>query len=158
MAPSLVAQDGIVYCIGGRSGGALAVRCGGRGDVTPTHRVWTGRKGSNVSSPLLHEGRLYWMHESRGVAYCADAGTGEVLYEERVAGAGQVYASPVLAAGKLYYVSRNNGAFVITAKPEFELLAHNTLGDQSTFDASPAVSGNRLILRSDRFVYCLGGH
>jgi outer membrane protein assembly factor BamB len=156
MAPSLVTRDGVVYCIGGRSGGALAVRCGGRGDVTQSHRLWTGRKGSNVSSPILHEDRLYWMHESTGVACCADATTGAIVYEERVPGAGQVYASPVLADGKLYYVARNDGVFVLAAKPGFELLAHNRLNDRSTFDASPAVTGNRLFLRSDRFLYCLG--
>jgi hypothetical protein len=156
MAPSLVAQDGVVYCIGGRSGGALAVRCGGRGDVTQSHRLWTGNKGSNVSSPILHEGRLYWMHENLGLACCADAKTGSILYQERVAGAGQVYASPVLADGRLYYVTRKNGVFVLAAKPEFEQLSHNELGDRSTFDASPAVSGNWLLLRSDRFLYCLG--
>jgi outer membrane protein assembly factor BamB len=96
------------------------------------------------------------MHESTGVACCADATTGAIVYEERVPGAGQVYASPVLADGKLYYVARNDGVFVLAAKPGFEVLAHNRLDDRSTFDASPAVSGNRLFLRSDRFLYCLG--
>ncbi|MGH7378605.1 MAG: PQQ-binding-like beta-propeller repeat protein, partial [Candidatus Methylomirabilales bacterium] len=97
MAPSLVAHDGIVYCVGGRSGGSLAVRLGGSGDVTATHRLWTGRKGSNVTSPLYHEGHLYWMHENLGIAYCAEAKSGRMVYERRVEDAGQVYASPVLA-------------------------------------------------------------
>jgi hypothetical protein len=67
MVPSVVAGDGVVYCLGGRSGvAALAVRAGGSGDVTGTHRLWTSNKGSNVSSPVVHDGHLYWMHESRG--------------------------------------------------------------------------------------------
>ncbi len=156
MVPSLVADGGVVYCIGGRTGAALAIRCGGRGDVTNTHKLWTGKKGSNVSSPILHEGRLYWMHDDLGLARCADAKTGAILYEERVAGAGQFYASPVLADGKLYYVSRNSGVFVVAATPKYQLLAHNVLGDRSTFDASPAVTGNWLLVRSDRFLYCIG--
>ena len=54
MVPSVVAADGVVYCLGGRSGtAALAVRAGGSGDVTATHRLWTSLKGSNVSSPDL---------------------------------------------------------------------------------------------------------
>lgn len=44
----------------------------------------------------------------------------------------------------------------MAAQPRFELLANNKLGDRSTFDASPAISGNRLYLRSDRFLYCVG--
>lgn len=156
MVPSLVARDGIVYCIGGRSGGGLAVRAGGRGDVTQSHRLWTGKKGSNVSSPVLYDGHLYWAHDTLGIAYCAEVNTGKIVYEERLARAGQIYASPVLADGKLYYVSRHSGTYVLAAKPRFEQLAHNDLADESIFDASPAVAGNRLLLRSDRSLYCIG--
>lgn len=156
MVPCVVAENGIVYCIGGRSGGALAVRAGGRGDVTKTHRLWTGNKGSNVSSPILHKGHLYWMHEGLGVAYCAELKSGKVVYEQRIQGAGQVYAAAVLADEKLYYVTRQGKTFVIAAKPTFEQLAVNDLADGSTFNASPAISGGRLFLRSDKFLYCIG--
>jgi outer membrane protein assembly factor BamB len=156
MVPSLVAQDGVAYCIGGRSGGGLAVRMGGRGDVTKTHRPWKILKGSNVSSPILHEGRLYWLHENIGVAYCADARTGEIIKEVRIEGAGQFYASPVLADGKLYCVSRGGRTYVLAAGPELERLAANDLGERGTFNASPAISGSRLLLRSERCLYCLG--
>jgi outer membrane protein assembly factor BamB len=157
IAPSMVAHDGVIWSLGGRSGvAAVAVRAGGRGDVTATHRLWTGERGSNVSSPIVHEGYLYWMHESRGIAYCAEALSGRIAYEERIERAGQVYASPVLAEGRLYYVARTGRTYVLAAGPEYELLAVNDLGDGSTFNASPAVAGNRLFIRSDRFLYCLG--
>jgi len=157
IAPSMVAHDGVVWSLGGRSGvAAVAVRAGGRGDVTGTYRLWTSEKGSNVSSPVVHEGHLYWMHESRGTAYCAEAMTGKIVYEERIERAGQVYASAVLADGRLHYVSRNGRIFVVAAAPKYELLAVNDLGDGSTFNASPAVAGNRLLVRSDTFLYCLG--
>lgn len=156
MVPSLVAHDGIIYCIGGRSGGSLAVRAGGRGDVTETHRIWTGRKGSNVSSPIVHKGHLYWMHENQGIAYCAETKSGEIVYEQRVDGADQVYASPVLSEDKLFYVTRTGRSFVVAAKPTFELIAKNAPIERSIFNASPAVAGNHLFLRSDRHLYCLG--
>ncbi len=157
IAPSMVAQSGIVYAIGGRSGvAALAVRTGGRGDVTGTHRLWTSTNGSNVSSPIIDGGHLYWMHDNEGIAYCADAATGRIIYEVRVPRAGQVYASPILCDGKLYYVNRSGVTFVLKSGTAFELLAVNDLSDGSTFDASPAVAGGRLYLRSDRFVYCVG--
>ncbi|MCS6861373.1 MAG: PQQ-like beta-propeller repeat protein [Abditibacteriales bacterium] len=157
MVPSVVTHDGIVYSIGGRTGGALAVRAGGRGDVTASHRLWTGRKGSNVSSPILHGGHLYWAHENLGIVYCAEAQTGRIVYEERLTPApGSIYASQVLADGRLYYLSRRGHGYVVAAKPTFEQLAHNDLSDGSTFDGSPAVSGGQLLLRSDRFLYCIG--
>ena len=46
--------------------------------------------------------------------------------------------------------------FVLAARPEFELLATNELNDNSTFNGSPAVSGNQLLVRSDRYLYCIG--
>ena len=116
----------------------------------------TSQKGSNVTSPIYLNGHLYWMHEKLGIAYCAKANTGEIVYEERLDRAGQVYASPLLAEGRLYYVTRNGKAFVLAAKPQFEQLAMNELDDGSLFNSSPAVAGNRILLRSDKYLYCLG--
>jgi outer membrane protein assembly factor BamB len=156
MVPSVAAAEGIIYCMGGRSGvAALAVKAGGRGNVTETHRLWTGRKGSNVSSPIFHEGHMYWMNDNLGIAYCADGKTGEILYEERVARAGQVYASPLLAEGRLYYVNRTGRTYVIAAKPRFEQLAVNTLEERGMFNSGLIASGGRLYLRSNRYLYCL---
>lgn len=156
MVPSLVANDGIIYAIGGRSGGSLAVRAGGKGDVTRTHRLWKGNKGSNVSSPLYHEGHLYWMNDNLGVAYCAEAKTGKLVYEERIDRAGQVYASPVLADGRIYYLTRTGRTIVVPAAPKFEILAQNDFEDRSVFNASPAVSNGQLLIRSNQRLYCLG--
>jgi outer membrane protein assembly factor BamB len=157
MVPSIVAAEGIVYCLGGRSGvAALAVRAGGSGDVTGTHRPWTSTRGSNVSSPVYHDGHLYWMHEQRGVAYCAKADTGAPVYEQRLERAGQVYASALLAEGRVYYLTRDGRTFVLAANPVFEQLAVNDLRDGGVFNGSPAVDGSRLLIRSDKFLYCIG--
>ena len=155
MVPSVVAQGGVVYSVGGRPSSSVAVKTGGRGDVTDSHRQWIGQKGSIVSSPVVHNGHLYWAHESQGILYCADAKTGDIVYEERLDRAGQFYASPVLADGKIYYVTRNGRTFVVAAKPEFELLATNDLGVRDTFNASPVVADGRLFLRSDKHLYCI---
>ncbi len=157
MVPSVVASEGVVYCLGGRSGVAgLAVRAGGSGDVTESHRLWTSVKGSNVTSPVFLDKHLYWMHENRGIAYCAKAETGDAVYEERLNRAGEVYSSALLADGRLYYVTRDGRAFVLAAKPDFELLATNDLRDGSIFNGSPAIDGSRLLIRSDKFLYCIG--
>ena len=156
MVPSLVAHDGVVYAIGGRPGGGLAVKLGGSGDVTKTHRLWTSKKGGNVSSPVYHDGHLYWMHDNQGIAFCADAKTGAVVYEEPIRRANQVYGSAVLADGKIYYPARNGVIYVVAAKPTFELLATNTFGERDTCNSSPAVAGGKLFLRTDKSLYCVG--
>jgi outer membrane protein assembly factor BamB len=159
IVPSLVAHEGIVYCLSGKGvEAAKGVRAGGRGDVTDTHVLWTTNKGSNVSSPIYHQGHLFFAHEVTGVAHCLNAATGKVIYEERLPRSGGVYASPVLSDGKLYYLSRWGGTMVLAAKPEYELLAQNQLEDQRDVNSSPAISTNRLFLRMNRYLYCIGAN
>jgi len=159
MCPTPVSRDGVLYAIGGRSPqNALAIKLGGRGDVTASHRAWKIDKGSNVSSPVLHEGHLYFVSDSSGVAYCVNAQSGAVRYEERLGSRqGGFYASPVLADGKVYYVGRQGQCVVIAASPEFKLLAENSLeGNRGVFNATPAFDGNRLLIRSNRALYAIG--
>jgi outer membrane protein assembly factor BamB len=156
MVPSIVAHEGIIYCLGGRSGVAgLAIQSGGSGDVTKTHRLWTSQKGSNVTSPVFKDGRLYWMNDNQEMAFCADAKTGKVIYQQRVNRAGQVYASALLAGDRIYYLTRDGKTFVVAAKPTYEELAVNDLRDGSIFNATFAVDGNRLLVRSDKFLYAI---
>jgi outer membrane protein assembly factor BamB len=126
--------------------------------VTQSHVLWRANKGSNVSSPVYHEGHLYWIHERQGIAYCLDAKTGETVYQERLEPRpGIVYSSITAADGKLYAVSQHNGTYVLAAKPQFELLAHNVFADDDNrANASPAVHAGQLLLRNDRYVYCIG--
>jgi outer membrane protein assembly factor BamB len=157
VCPSVTASDGVVYALGGGHT-SLAVRAGGRGDVTESHGVWRLNKGSNVSSPIYHEGHLYWTRDGDTVC-CQEPKTGKMIYEERLRpGAGRIWSSPVLADGKLYYVSQHKGTYVVAATPTYQLLAHNVLeGDDSRTNASPAVDGGQLLLRNDRYLYCIGG-
>jgi outer membrane protein assembly factor BamB len=158
VCPSPVAHDGVVFVIGARQNTAMAVKAGGSGDVTTTHVMWSISRGSNVSSPLYHDGNLYWASDRRGVVYCVDAKSGKIHYEQRLEPeAGLIYASAFLAGGKIYYVSRNHGTHVIDAKPEFKQIAHNVIAsDTSVFNASPAALDRKLLLRSDRRLYCIG--
>ena len=158
MCPTPLTRDGIVYAIGGRNPqNGLAIRAGGRGDVTGSHLVWKINKGSNVPTPVLHGDHLYFAHENLGVVYCASAKTGEVVYEERLSpNPGQIYASPVLGGGKLYYLGRQGRMVIVAASPKFEVLADNTLeNNRGVFNATPAFDGGRLLLRSNRTLYCI---
>jgi outer membrane protein assembly factor BamB len=155
--PSVVDHEGVVYAIGGGST-SLAVRAGGRGDVTKTHTVWRQGKGSNVSSPVYHDGYLYWASDHGGVVNCQEAATGKLVYQKRLdPPCAIIYASALLADGKLCYVSQVNGTYVVAASPEYKLLAHNVFeDDKSRTNASPAVSDGQLLLRSDKYLYCIG--
>jgi outer membrane protein assembly factor BamB len=156
VCPSLIAQDGILYTIGGKKGIAIAVRSGGEGDVTESHKLWQAGKGSNVSSPVYHDGYLYWAKDKGGVVYCVNAETGELVYQERLkSGAKSIYATPLLADGRLYYISREKGIFVVAATPEFKLLSHTKFdGDNSIFSASPVpLEDGAVLVRSDKFLY-----
>jgi outer membrane protein assembly factor BamB len=168
---SLVHANGIVYAVGGRSGGAVAVRCGGKGDVTDSHVVWRARTQGRVCTPILHEGRLYWVN--RGIANCLNAETGEKVYQDRVEGwstsgrtggfgglggmmGGSDYASPILVDGKIYCTRRSGDVFVLAAKPEFQQLARNSApAGGGDFSATPAVGDGQLLIRSNRFLYCI---
>ena len=160
ICPSVIVDGEMLYAFGGfRSAGSLALRAGGKGDVSSSRLVWSSRESSYVATPLLHEGHLYWI-DDRGQAFCVAAKSGELVYRERVAGLGSggrpVYASPVLVGNKIYVQTRWNGVLVLAAKPEYQLLGQNRFaGDDSDANATPAISGGEMFLRSNQFLYCV---
>lgn len=184
MCASVIAKDDVVYAVGGRSGGALAVKAGGKGDVTETHVVWTETHRGRTVTPVLHEGLLYWV--ARGVANCVDAKTGERVYQERLSGSGsstagsgegdrdnqrdrrrggfgggggaggQDYASPVFADGKIIAPTRTGEIFVYAIGSEFKTLARNRFeSDRGEVSATPAISDGQLFIRSSKAIYCV---
>ena len=154
VCPSIISQNGIVYVIGGRQSRAIAIRAGGRGDVTDSHTLWRAKAGANVCSPVIVGGHMYWVSDRNRVAYCLDLKDGKVVYSKRFRA--QPYASAVAGDGKIYIVTRTEGTFVLAAKPSFTQLAHNELNDRSTFNASPAIANGKLFIRSNRYLYCIG--
>ncbi len=160
--PSIIVADDIAYIYGGYQGvGSLAVRAGGKGDVTESHVIWSSPDTSYVSTPILKDKHLYWIDE-KGIAYCADAETGKRVYRERVPGAQggagvKFFASLVLNGDQLIAVSRNMGSFVWSADHEkFNLIYQNVFeGDDSDFNGTPAIADNQLFIRSNKFLYCV---
>ena len=150
--PVLVAGDGVVYAIGGRSGGRTAVKIGGKDDVTSSNVLWSKTGGAYVPSPVLHKEHLYWVTD-RGVVNCVDIKTGEEAGRSRLGG--QFYASIMLINDRLYAVSRFDGTHILEATPELKTVAHNEISDESDFSASPAVSNGELFIRSDSNLYCI---
>jgi outer membrane protein assembly factor BamB len=153
VVPVVIQNEGILYCLGGRSNRSIAVRPGGRGDVTKTHKLWEVNIGANVTSPVYFNGHLYWASD-RGIAFCLNAKNGEVVYKNRLPTKGRLYASIVLADEKLYITTRDNGVVVLKAGPEYDELARNEITtDEDLFNASPAVSEGSIFLRTHGYLY-----
>ncbi len=155
---SPVAGDGFVYVGNSYDWQAmLAIRLDkAKGDITGTDAVaWKlDRLTPYVPSPLLYDGLLCFLRHNQGVLTCVDAKTGKPrLGPQRLAGIQNVFASPVGAAGRIYVVSRNGATAVIRPGEELELLALNRLED--SFSASPAIAGDELYLRGEKFLYCI---
>ena len=146
----------VVYLTGASVNGKrtmMAVRAGGRGDVSATHVLWTQKAGGGLASPLLVGDHLYFI---AGTVSCLRADTGKIVYTERLYDAKQEYASPVAADRKVILFTRRDGAFVLAAGPKLEQLAHNDLADRSDFSATPAISAGRMFVRSNTHLYCIG--
>lgn len=87
-----------------------------------------------------------------GFLVCWDGKTGEEQYRQRVGGASN--SSPIACDGRIYVSDNDGKTYVIKAGKEYELLETNPLGER--ISASPAITGNRLIYRTDSHVYCIG--
>jgi outer membrane protein assembly factor BamB len=156
-ASTPVAKDGIVYVIGG--GGpapatSLAVKTGGKGDVTKTNILWKQKAGATNCSPVISGDYLCWVD---GMVTCLKISDGTISYKERLYGGRQEYVSAVSAGDKIYALTRFDGLYVLSGGGTFEKLAHNEFkGDTSIFNASPAISDGRMFLRSNEYMYCVG--
>ena len=145
-------EDGMLYMSRGyRSGPYMAVRPGGRGDVSATHVAWQVPTGAPyVSSLVQYRGRVY-MANDVGVLTAIDAKTGQRVWQERTAGV--FSASPVAADGKVYFVSETGETIVLsTTGPA--IIARNDIGERAL--ASPAIAGGRLFIRTDGHIFAIG--
>jgi hypothetical protein len=146
---------GIVYgsCGGGGKGKLmLAVKVGGKGNVTGTHIAWKRQRSlPYVPTPIVYGDHIYmWL--DNGIVICANPKTGEEIWNERV-GRGDFSSSPVCIDGKIYCSSRTGEFTVIKASPKYELLGRSQLGEAT--HATPAISNGRIFLRGFENLYCL---
>ena len=117
--------------------------------------MWEQRKGTPyVPSPLLSGNRLYFTRSNKAILNCLNAETGQLFYgPQRLEGLENLYGSPVAAAGRVYITSREGATIVLADSESFEVLATSQLDDQ--FDASPVLTGKKLLLRGRKHLYCI---
>ena len=132
----------------------LAIRAGGRGDITATHLLWSFDNGPDVPTPVS-DGKLIYSVTDRGVAYALDAKSGQLVYGPERLKPDTYSASPVLADGKIYITSENEGlTSVYRAGPKFELLSQNPLNDYCL--SSPAISQGQIFIRTTGHLWAIG--
>ena len=149
-APRPIYNQGIAYLVTGFTKKELwAVKTDGHGVVTDTHVLWKLNKNvPRYASPLLVDGLLYLAADESFIT-CADAASGQVVWNERVGG--KYAGSPIYADGRLYFCSQDGTTTVLKPGRNLEVLATNKL--DSGFMASPAADGKTLYLRTKTHLY-----
>jgi outer membrane protein assembly factor BamB len=152
IASPLVAGDIVIAPT--RERPMLAIKAGGKGDVTTTHKIWTFDNGPDVPTPVS-DGKLVYTVNDRGIAFALDLQTGKVVYGPERLKSDSYSASPVLAEGRIYVTSENEGVTsVYKAGPQFELLAQNSLNDYCL--SSPAMSEGQIFIRTTGHLWAIG--
>jgi outer membrane protein assembly factor BamB len=131
----------------------LALKAGGRGDITTSHVLWSTVNGPDVPTPVT-DGQYFYIVNDRGIMWCLDARTGAEIYGQQRIKPAIYSASPVLADGKIYVTNEEGLTTVVQAGPEFKVLAENPLNDYVL--SSPAISDGRIYLRTSGHLYAIG--
>lgn len=135
--------------------GMLAIRLGGRGDMSQSGHVWQYRRSvPQLPSPLLYKNVLYMINDG-GTITTFKPENGEVIAQGRLRGAGtKFFASPVAADGKVFIISRRGIVSVLGPGGNLDVMASNDLKEQCY--ATPAIAEGRIYLRTEKTLYCFG--
>jgi hypothetical protein len=149
---SPLVSEKYVFAAAGYGGAAVAVKTGGAGDVTDTHRLWRASKNpQRIGSGVIVGDFAYVVNEPSVV--CIDLRTGKQTWEEKV---GTAWGSIVRANDRLYLTTQNAETRVFAAKPDaYEELARNKL-DGATTRASIVPSNGDLFVRTYKHLWCIG--
>jgi outer membrane protein assembly factor BamB len=148
--PKPIFGHGLVFfSTGYDSPAVMAVRAGGRGDVTDTHVVWTLKKGAPHTPSLLLVGDELYMVADKGIATCVDARTGKQHWQERIGG--NYSASLVHADNKIFVQSEEGPAIVLRPGKTFDKVSDTGFTERTL--ASYAVGDSALYIRTENNLY-----
>ena len=149
---SPIVHGGLIYAPT-RERPLLAIKPGGRGDITASHKVWSTEDGPDVPTPVT-DGTYFYIVRDNGVMWCLDAKTGKPVYGPERLKSGTYSSSPVLADGKLFLSNEDGVTSVVKAGPKFEILAENALEDYIL--SSPAISDGQVFIRTAGHLWVFG--
>lgn len=155
---SPIAGEGVVVGMGGFTGTSAAVKQGGKGDVTQSHRLWTAVRTKNrLGSGVIHDGHVY-IYNTDAIAECIELKTGKSLWQERVSAVGpksSSWSSMVLAGDRIYILNQSGDTVIMKASPKFEIVGVNSIGNELT-NASHALSDGEIFIRTHEHLWCIG--
>lgn len=157
VTPTPVTANGLLYVASDGPGGnvVMAIRPGGRGNVTSSHVAWRYDQAAPYSSSPVADGGYLYTVKNGGIMTCFDALRGSVVWQERLPARGNYYASLVAGQGRVYALSEEGDGTVVEAGRTFKVLASNALGERTL--ATPAISRGRLFIRSDQTLFAIAG-
>ena len=145
-----------IYALRPPAAHALAARSDGGETAavgTTVELLWEAERGSPyTSTPLVYRGILYAITDG-GILSAHDVQSGERLYRQRVASGAGFSASPVASDGRIFFASEDGDVLVVRAGPEFEILAHNTMGE--VLMATPAIASGTLVVRGRSHLFAI---
>ena len=140
-----------------------AIRPGATGDITPAEGAasgefiaWSLPKSApyNPSTIVSHQ-RLFVLYD-RGFIAGFDATSGRELFSQQRLPNGRAFtASPWAVNGKIFCLNEDGVTFVLQDGDQYQLLATNSLAEDDMGMASPAIVGDRLLIRTSALIYCI---
>jgi outer membrane protein assembly factor BamB len=148
----LVTADVIVAMSSYGSWRDMAIKTGGNGDVTETHRLWYQNSPPRTGAGVVVGDCIYATGSTNSpFVECMELKTGKIVWKERL-GVG-FWSSMVHADGRLYVTDLGGGTFVLAATPKFEVVSRNPLEERTV--ASPAISDGEIFIRTYKHLWCI---
>lgn len=151
-SPIIAAGHALVSCGSGNNGKHLIAMKLASADEPPVESYRLKQSIPNIPTPVV-AGELVFLWHDRGMVTCIDGATGEVHWRERIGG--NFHSSPLRIGDRIFCISLTGEVVVLAAKAEYELIARHELGEPVV--ATPAVASNRLLIRTEHSLLCLGG-
>jgi outer membrane protein assembly factor BamB len=132
----------------------LAIKPGGKGDVTASHVAWANSRQVPFCASVLYHGGLVYTVKDGGLFSCLDPRDGQPLKTGRLPGTGTYYSSPVAGDGKIYLLDVTGKLSVVQAGREWKVLSRSDF--EEDVYATPAIADGRIYLRTSAHLYCFG--
>ncbi|MFT4589126.1 MAG: outer membrane protein assembly factor BamB, partial [Limisphaerales bacterium] len=155
---SAIYSEGVVVGMGGYNGNSIAVKVGGNGDVTKSHRLWQQIPGQGgIGSGIVHDGHIYFP-DNGGVAHCLNLETGNTVWKERLKGEGRgtaMWSNFTKAGDNIYSINKSGDVIIFKASPTFEQVAANSIGNEESNSSIIVVDGE-IFLRTHKALWKIG--